>query len=59
VKKRLAVEAGVAQGWHYWVGDQGDVISLGHFGASAPYKTIYQQFGLTVENVIERARAML
>jgi transketolase len=59
VKARLAVEAGVAQGWHYWVGDRGDVISLGHFGASAPYKMIYQQFGLTVENVIERAKALL
>jgi transketolase len=59
VKKRLAVEAGVAQGWRDWVGDQGNVISLGHFGASAPYKTIYQQFGLTAENVYDRARAML
>jgi transketolase len=59
VKRRLAVEAGVAQGWREWVGDQGVVISLGHFGASAPYKVIYQEFGLTVENILTQARELL
>jgi transketolase len=59
VKQRLAVEAGVAQGWREWVGDAGKVITLGRFGASAPYKMIYQQFGLTVENVIEQAKDLL
>ena len=59
VKARLAVEAGISQGWHRWVGDQGDVISIERFGASAPAKTIFEQFGFTVENVIERAKALL
>lgn len=56
---RLAVEAGVAQGWERWVGARGAVISLERFGASAPYKTIFQQFGFTVENVVDRALALL
>jgi transketolase len=59
VKARLAVEAGVAQGWERWVGDQGKVISIERFGASAPYKTLYAQFGLTVENVMQQAHALI
>jgi transketolase len=59
VKARLAVEAGIAQGWQRWVGDAGDVISLERFGASAPYQTLFQQFGFTADHVIERARALL
>jgi transketolase len=56
---RLAVEAGVAQGWERWVGARGAIISLERFGASAPYKTIFQQLGFTVENVVDRALALL
>ncbi|MFZ6028370.1 MAG: transketolase [Chloroflexota bacterium] len=59
VKARLAVEAGIAQGWHRWVGDRGDVISLERFGASAPYKTLFENFGFTAENIMARARALL
>ena len=59
VRKRLAVEAGIAQGWERWVGDQGAIISLQHFGASAPYKTLMQNMGFTVDNVLTRARALL
>jgi transketolase len=59
VKARLAVESGIAQGWHQWVGDKGGVISLDHFGASAPAKILYEEFGFTVENVITRARELL
>src|SRR5262249_6477197 len=59
VKARLSIEAGVAQGWREWVGDNGDSISIEHFGASAPYKDIYQHFGLTVENVVARALRLL
>jgi transketolase len=50
---------GISQGWHRWVGDAGDVISLDRFGASAPYQVLYQQFGFTAENVIERAQQVL
>jgi len=59
IKARLAVEAGVAQGWKRWVGDQGSIISIEKFGASAPYQTIYEHYGLTVENVVLQAREML
>ena len=55
VRKRLAVEIGVAQGWHKYVTDQGDVLSLERFGASAPFKVIAEKLGFTVENVVARA----
>ena len=56
VRLRVAVEAGVSQGWEKWVGDQGVVISLERFGASAPYQTIYENFGLTVENIVSTSK---
>jgi transketolase len=59
IKARLVVEMGISQGWHRWVGDAGDVLGLDHFGASAPYQVLYQQFGFTAENVIEKARQVL
>ncbi len=59
IKRRLAVEAGVAQGWHRYVGDQGRIISIERFGASAPYKKIYEEFGLTAVNILNEARNLL
>jgi transketolase len=59
VTARLAVEAGVPQGWHRYVGLSGDVIGLERFGASAPYQVIMQHLGLTVENVVARALRLL
>jgi transketolase len=59
VKSRLSVEAGVAQGWERWVGDLGGSISIEKFGASAPYKTIFEHYGLTVDHVVSRAREIL
>ncbi|WP_327091811.1 transketolase [Nonomuraea sp. NBC_01738] len=59
VKARVAVEAGIALGWREFVGDHGEVVSLEHFGASAPYKTLYEQFGLTAERVAAAAKASL
>jgi transketolase len=58
VKARISVEAGVALGWKQWVGDDGDSISIEHFGASAPGGTVLEKFGYTVENVIARAVAL-
>lgn len=52
---RLAVEAGVTQGWCKYVGSQGDVIGVDHFGASAPGKVMMRKYGFTVENICERA----
>jgi transketolase len=59
VKARLAVEAGVAQGWEKWVGDEGAVLSMESFGASAPGPVLFKQYGFTVENVIAQAKALL
>jgi transketolase len=59
VRKRLAVEAGTPLGWREWVGDEGDVIGISRFGASAPAGEIFRQMGFTVENVVERAKKLL
>ncbi|WP_435832305.1 transketolase [Nonomuraea rubra] len=59
IRARVAVEAGIALGWHEFVGECGEVVSLEHFGASAPYKTLYEQFGLTADRVAAAARASL
>jgi transketolase len=59
IKSRLSVEAAVSQGWEKWVGDQGDCVSIERFGASAPYKVIFENFGLTIDNVIFRAQKLL
>jgi len=59
VKARLAVEAGTSFGWERWVGDQGDIIGIDKFGASAPGNVVMQEYGFTVSNVIVRAMALL
>jgi len=59
VRARLAVEAASPQSWYRWVGDHGAVLGLERFGASAPYQRIYQELGLTVENVVRRAKELL
>ena len=59
VTARVSIEAGVTQGWHKYVGSQGIAIGLDHFGASAPYERIYEEFGLTAEHVVEAAKSLL
>jgi transketolase len=59
VKARLAVEAGVTQGWERYVGTEGDVIGLDRFGASAPGDVALKNLGFNVENVLNRAKALL
>jgi transketolase len=59
VKARLSIEAGVKLGWKQWVGDEGDSISIEHYGASAPGTTVLEKFGYTVDNVLARARALV
>jgi transketolase len=59
VHARLAVEAGVSMGWERWVGDKGAIIGVERFGASAPYKKLYQEFGLSVDNIISCAKSLL
>jgi transketolase len=59
VTSRLAVEVAVPLGWERYVGPQGCVVGLNRFGASAPYKVIFEQFGFTGENVALQALAVL
>jgi transketolase len=59
VSARLAIEAGVRQGWDRYVGPKGDVICLDRFGASAPGDVALRELGFNVTNVMERARALI
>jgi transketolase len=56
VRARVAVEAGVSLGWDRWVGDEGAIVGLDHFGASAPAGTIFEKFGFSVDRVASVAR---
>jgi transketolase len=56
---RLAIEAGVAQGWHRYVGERGDVLSIERFGASAPGDRLLREYGFGVENVCLLARKVI
>ncbi|WP_420992438.1 transketolase [Cupriavidus sp. 30B13] len=56
---RLAVEAGVSQGWHRYLGDGGGVLAVDRFGASAPGPVMLQEYGFTVDNVCARAARLL
>lgn len=59
---KVAIEAGVSFGWERWIGNdkrKGDIVAIDHFGASAPYQRIYQEFGLTAEAMVERAKRLL
>jgi len=58
VTARLAIEAGVRQGWDRYVGANGDVICLDRFGASAPGEVALKNLGFNVENVVKRAKAL-
>jgi transketolase len=59
ITARLAVEAGAPLGWHEWVGDNGDIIGITRFGASAPAKEMFKHYGFTVENVVEKAKKLV
>ena len=59
VGARLAVEAAGPHPWYRWVGDRGAVLGIERFGASAPYQRIYQEFGLTIENVVKKATELV
>jgi transketolase len=59
VLARVSVEAGVSLGWDRWVGDDGAIVGLDHYGASAPAGTIFERFGFTVDRVVGVARGVL
>ena len=58
ILKRVAVEAGVTLGWYTYVGLEGRVIGLDRFGASAPYKTLYKEFGITTDAIVEAVNSL-
>lgn len=59
VTARVAVEAGVGQGWERYIGTAGRAVCMTRFGASAPYETLMEKFGFTAENVAAHARDLI
>jgi transketolase len=59
IAARIGVEAGVAQGWERWIGQRGVMVSIESFGASAPYKVVFEKYGFTVDNIVSKALALL
>ncbi len=55
ITARIAIETGVPQGWHRYVGDRGEVVGMNRFGASAPYKVLFEKFGFTADHVVKKA----
>ena len=59
IKKRLSIEAASPMGWTRWVGDEGDIIGVETFGASAPAEILFEKYGFTVDNVVQHALALV
>jgi transketolase len=59
VTARVAIEAGATQGWHKYVGMNGKIIGLDHFGASAPINDLFTNFGITAESVIQAVQGLI
>jgi transketolase len=59
VKARVAIEAGIKLGWEHYVGLEGNVVGMDSFGASAPYKVLYEKFGITADHVVQAAKGLL
>ncbi|NUO64488.1 MAG: transketolase [Gemmatimonadaceae bacterium] len=57
--KKVAIEAAHPMSWYRWVGGDGEIIGIDRFGASAPYQTIYNELGLTVDKLVETARRLV
>ena len=59
VKKRLGIEMGASFGWHKYVGDEGEVLAIDTFGASAPGEKVMEEYGFSVNNVVARVKELL
>ncbi|MBV9443208.1 MAG: transketolase [Acidobacteriaceae bacterium] len=59
IRKRVTVEAGTSYGWHRWAGDEGTIIGIDHYGASAPGAEVMKNFGFTAEHVTSVALRLL
>ena len=58
VRARVAIEAGSTLGWWKYVGDRGRVIGIDHFGASADYQVLFNEFGITVDAIVSTAHSL-
>src|SRR5262249_45278710 len=56
---RVAVEAGIRQGWDSYIGDKGGFVGMSTFGASAPAEALFKHFGITTENVVKKAKEII
>lgn len=59
IKARVSIEAGINQGWHKYIGDHGESVSLEHFGASASANVLFREFGFTPERIADAARSSI
>jgi transketolase len=59
VAAKVVVEAGIRQGWDRWVGNDAAFVTIDRFGASAPYKVLYEKYGITAERVVAEAQRLL
>ncbi|HAF62742.1 MAG TPA: transketolase, partial [Anaerolineaceae bacterium] len=56
---RIAIEAGIQQGWEKWLGEKGVMIGMDHYGASAPAEVLFEKFGFTVDDIVHQALSLL
>lgn len=59
VKARVSVEAAATFGWKEWIGDEGVAIGVDRFGASAPYKQIFEKYNLTVDRIVDEVNQLI
>ena len=59
ISQRVSIEVGASLGWERWVGDEGAIVGLDHFGASAPAGTIFEHFGFTADRVADVGRRVV
>jgi transketolase len=59
ITARVSIEAAASQGWREWVGTEGAIIGVDRFGASAPYETIFQEYGITSDRMVEEALKLI
>lgn len=57
--RRVAIEAAHPMSWYRWVGEKGAVVGIETFGASAPYQTLYKEYGITAEHLVEVAKKVI
>jgi transketolase len=59
ISNRISIEAGLTSGWRELVGDRGISIGINHYGASADYKTLFKEFGITAAAVVKAAQGLV